>query len=141
MGSHWWKLPNSTKVGREWVESHNFLELKAVFLAFNRYYESWKDSRHIRIKSNNTTAIAYLNNMVGDSICKVSVKYKTWDLCNENRWWITAEDIPSPHNTAAGYMSRIFNKNTEWKLSHFCFKVYYRISVHCRHRLVCLTFE
>ena len=32
-------------------QSHiNFLELKAVFLALNRYYESWKGSRHIRIK-------------------------------------------------------------------------------------------
>ena len=47
-------------------QSHiNFLELKAVFLALNRYYESWNGSRHIRIKSDNTTAIAYLNNMGG----------------------------------------------------------------------------
>ena len=32
-------------------QSHtNFVELKAVFLALNRYYKSWKGSRHIKIK-------------------------------------------------------------------------------------------
>ena len=54
-------------IGERWDTNElsyiNFLELKAVFLAFNRYYRSWKGSRHIRIKSDNTTAIVYLNNM------------------------------------------------------------------------------
>ena len=59
-------------------QSHiGFLELKAVFLALNRYYKSRKGSRHIRRKSHNTTAIVYLNNMGGReggwevSVCKV----------------------------------------------------------------------
>ena len=47
-----------------------FLEQKAVFLALNRYCESWNGSRNVRINSEDTTAMAYLNNM-GESVCKV----------------------------------------------------------------------
>ena len=50
-------------------QSHmNFLELKAVPSTLNRYYESWKGLRHIRIKSDNITAVAYLNNMGGQCL-------------------------------------------------------------------------
>ena len=66
----------------------NFLELKAAFLAFNRYYRSWKGSRHIRIKSDNTTAIVYLNNMGGSVSEKCNIlSKKIRDLFNENGCW------------------------------------------------------
>ena len=105
-------------------QSHiNFLELKAVFLALNRYYESWKGSRHIRIKSDNTTAIAYLNNMGWTVSVKCNIlSKKIWELCNENGCWISAEHVPGSHNTVVDYMSRTFNENTEWKLSPFLFQ-------------------
>ena len=76
-------------IGERWdanEQSHiNFLELKAVFLALNRYYKSWKGSRHIRIKSDNTTAIAYLNNIGGSVSVKCNIlSMKIQGLCNEN---------------------------------------------------------
>ena len=48
-------------------QSHiNFLDShKTVFLALNRYCKSWKGSRHVRIKSDNTTAIAYFEKYGG----------------------------------------------------------------------------
>ena len=56
----WGATEGCFPIGERWgtnEQSHiNFLELKAVFLALNRYCRSWKDS-------DNTTAIAYLNNM------------------------------------------------------------------------------
>ena len=49
-------------IGGRWDENEQ------SHLALNRYYESWKGSRHIRIKSDNSTAIAYLNNMGGQCL-------------------------------------------------------------------------
>ena len=66
----WGATDGCFPIGERWdanEQSHiNFLELKSVFLALNRYYKSWKGSRYIRIKSDNTAAIAYLNNMRGE---------------------------------------------------------------------------
>ena len=77
----WGATDRCFPIGGRWdtnEQSHiNFSELKAVFLAFNRYYKSGKGLMHTRIKSDNTTAIAYLSNMGrwergrGDSVCKV----------------------------------------------------------------------
>ena len=39
--------------------------MKAIYLAIKAYKSSWKGCKHIRIKSDNTTAIAYINNMGG----------------------------------------------------------------------------
>ena len=40
----------------------NYLELKAVYLAIKTYKSSWECCKHIRIRSDSTTAIAYINN-------------------------------------------------------------------------------
>ena len=60
----WGATDGCFPIGKRWEaneQSHtNFLELKAVFSALNRSYKSWKGSRHIKIKSDNTTAIAYI---------------------------------------------------------------------------------
>ena len=43
----------------------NCLELKAIYLAIKAYNNLLKGCKHIRIRSDNTTAIAYVNNMGG----------------------------------------------------------------------------
>ena len=53
--------------------------------------------------------------------CNILSK-KIWDLCNEKRYWISAEHVPGSHKTVADYMSRTLNENTEWKLSPFLFQ-------------------
>ena len=57
---------NNTK-GEKWLENQeyhiNYLELKAIFLAVRAYQRYWRGNRHIQIKSDNTAAIAYVNNM------------------------------------------------------------------------------
>ena len=40
-----------------------YLELKAIHLAIKAYISLWKGCKHIRIRSDNTTAIGYENNM------------------------------------------------------------------------------
>ena len=43
----------------------NFLQLLAIKYALVNYRKMWKNSQHIRVKSDSTTAIAYVNNMGG----------------------------------------------------------------------------
>ena len=40
----------------------NYLELKAGYLAIKTYKSSWERCKYIRIRSDSTTAIAYINN-------------------------------------------------------------------------------
>ena len=44
-------------------------ELKAIFFALKSYHGKWYKSKHIRTKCDNTTAIAYINN-IGGSVSK-----------------------------------------------------------------------
>ena len=67
--SEWWET-NIISPGRIWGgeggEHHiNYLELKAIYLAITAYRNSWAGCKHIRIRSDNTNAIAYINNMGG----------------------------------------------------------------------------
>ena len=56
----------------------NYLELKSIYLAITPYKKFWAGctpvrshqnrSDHIRVRSDNTTALAYVNNMLRSSI-------------------------------------------------------------------------
>ena len=43
----------------------NYLELKAIHLAIKAYSYLWKGCKYIKIRSDDTTVIAYANNMGG----------------------------------------------------------------------------
>ena len=87
------------------------------------YEDVWKGCKHIRIKSDNTTAISYINNMggiVSDSCNHLS---KTiWYYCINRKVWLSAVHIPGKDNETADYMSRLQNENTEWRLSPIVFQ-------------------
>ena len=87
------------------------------------YEDVWKGCKHIRIKSDNTTAISYINNMggiVSDSCNHLS---KTiWYYCINRKVWLSAVHIPGKDNETADYMSRLQNENTEWRLSPIFFQ-------------------
>ena len=57
---HWgiWSTPDK-------VNHINFLELLAIKNALVNYRKMWKNCQHTRVKSDNTTAIGYINNMGG----------------------------------------------------------------------------
>ena len=66
----WGATYNISPTGGIWdkkdKEYHiNYLELKAIYLAIKAYRSSWEGCKHIRVRSDNTTAIAYINNMGG----------------------------------------------------------------------------
>ena len=93
-------------------------KLKAIFLAVRTYQRYWRGSRHIQIKSDNNTGIAYVNNMGGIVSEKCSdLSKQIWDLCIMVNIWISCVHIPGKQNTIADFMSRSLNQNTEWQLS------------------------
>ena len=85
------------------------------------YEDVWKGCKHIRIKSNNTTAIPYINNM--GSIVSNSCNHlsKTiWYYCRNRKVWLSAVHILKDNETAD--MSRPQNENTEQRLSPIFFQ-------------------
>ena len=61
----------------------NFLELLAIKHALVNYRKMGGNSHHIRVKSENTTAIAYVNNMGGIVLkpCNQLAR-EIWGICN-----------------------------------------------------------
>ena len=88
------------------------------------YEYVWKGCKHIRIKSNNTTAISYINNtggIVSDSCNHLSKAM--WYYCINRKVWLSAVYIPGKDNETADYMSRLQNEKTEWRLSPIVFQM------------------
>ena len=118
----WGATDGSTPTGGRWVQSidhHiNYLELKAIYYGIKSYRKEWIGAKHLRIRSDNTTAIAYINNMGGTVSSKCNNLAKViWEFCISENIWISAEHIPGTKNSIADFMSRSFNDNTEWQLS------------------------
>lgn len=117
----WGAVINGESTGGRW-DSHenklhiNILELKAVFFALKsqcRHYTF----EHIRIRSDSTTAVVYINNMGGTKSfgCNKIAK-EIWEFAIERSLWISAEHLPGSKNVLADKASRIFHDDTEWVL-------------------------
>ena len=91
----------------------NILELRAIPLALKLYCNK-HSYRHIRIKSDNSTAIAYINNTGGtkSKTCNDIAK-DIWLFCIKHYIWISATYIPGTHNVIADQKSRKFDDNEE----------------------------
>ena len=92
----------------------SYLELKEIHFAIKSYYKKWAGAKHLRIRSDNTTAIAYFNSMGGT----ISDNYNNlakgiWKFCIKEKVWISVEHISGSENYIADFMSRSFNDNTE----------------------------
>ena len=87
----------------------NYLELLAIKHAVMIYEDIWKGCKHIKIKSDNTTAISYINNMRGIPSDSCNHSSKTiWYYCINMKVWLLTVHIPSKVNET---------ENTEWRLS------------------------
>ena len=96
------------------------LELKAILIGVQTYYKG-KNYKHIRVMSDNITAVSYVNNKGGikSEVCNKIAK-ELWGWCTLQNMWVSAAHIPGTQNTEADSFSRNFNETIEWKLStHF----------------------
>ena len=96
----------------------NCLELLAVKFALKSYLPLQRNTRHIRIMSDNTTAISYINRQGGSHNMSLNdISVDIWSLCSQYDIHISAAHIPGKHNVLADLASREFHDAAEWMLS------------------------
>ena len=100
------------------AQSHiNTLELLAIKFGLQSLLNDSRNT-HIRIQSDNTTAIAYITEMgeCHSAACN-SVAQDIWDWAILRHNWLSASFIPGKQNVPADRLSRACNAGTEWQLS------------------------
>lgn len=117
------------KVSSKWKDeeknSHiNVLELRAVQLVLKSVNKQFCiEGKHVRVRCDNSCAVAYLNNMGGSkSMSCNDVAHSIWEWCIGKNIWLSVSFIPGKSNIEADYHSRVFNDDTEWQLSPKVFR-------------------
>ena len=118
--SGWGAHCRGAATGGRWNEEEaslhiNVLELKAILFGLKSFCK--QDRLHVRVFTDNTTALAYVKHMGGvrSELCNEVAK-DIWDWCEEYSIWITIAHIPGALNVIADYKSRKFSDNVEWSL-------------------------
>ena len=117
-----WDVFNDMTCGGHWTpqeaEEHiNYLELMAAFFSLQAFVTTL-NNKHVRLKIDNTTAVAATNNMGTNHSVKCNkVASDIWSWCMAKNIWISAEHIAGKCNKAADRQSREINTNTEWMLN------------------------
>ena len=112
-------LGNTTTGGR-WSPSEsyhiNYLELKAILLGLQSLCKEVTHD-HIRVMTDNTTAVAYVRNIGGShSLPCNDIARQIWEWCIPRNIWLSISHIPGAINVIADQASRVFDDSTEWKL-------------------------
>ena len=112
----------SQTTGGNWTseeaEMHiNYLELRAAWFVIRTFLKDKKDI-HVRLNVDNTTALAYLNNMGGKINSYNNLARKIWLWCRNKNIWLSAAYIPSAQNVEADSESRLDHDNKEWELNN-----------------------
>ena len=130
-GLGWGATDLHRETGGRWNESEmikarnnaiNYLETLAAGFGLKSLCSPVHDA-HILLRLDNTTAVAYLNNMGGvkSKDCDQAAR-DIWRWCMERNIWITAAHLPGRDNTEADERSRKFNDRNEWMLDKGIFK-------------------
>ena len=121
-GAH---VADVTAGGRWTLEEQNLhinaLEIKAILLALKSFCA--QNFLHVKVYTDNTTAIAYIKNMGGvrSDFCN-KLAHEIWCWCESHCIWLTIAHVPGVENVLADYKSRKFSDNVEWQLSQKIFQ-------------------
>ena len=123
----WGGVHNGESTGGQWSFDENLLhinvlELKAILLGLQSFFKECK-SVHIRIETDNTTALAYINKLGGvQSMQCHRVAKDIWIWAIEKNIHLSAVHLPGSENVLADKASRVFDENTEWTLCNSIFE-------------------
>lgn len=125
-GAGWGATNMQVATGGRWNESElvraknneiNYLETLAVGLGLKSFCSDLRDA-HVLVRSDNVTAVTYLNCMGGSkSLACNKVAHEIWEWCIDRDIWISVAHLPGRENTEADRKSRKFNDRTEWMLN------------------------
>ena len=100
------------------------MDIKATLLALKSYFRHNCNVKRVHILTDNSTALAYINNVGGmHSVICNDIAKPMWEFAQNRNFWISSSHIPIVENTMTDKMSIVFSDNTEWMLSHKLFKV------------------
>lgn len=120
-GNGWGCRINDTRSGGRFTadERSEHINCQELLASLYSLQACCKESRnvHILVKSDNTTAVAYINNMGGTKVPCDRVARQIWDWAIARNIWLSATHIPGEANTCADTESRVFNDSTEWRLN------------------------
>ena len=107
----------------EQEEHINVLEVKAILLAIKALIKhSTLKPNHIRVLSDSTTAVAYVNKMGGITSAKCNdIAKQIWTFCVDRNIWISCQHIPGDINPADA-PSRKLHHDLEWQIEQQVFK-------------------
>ena len=94
----------------------NCLELKAVYLAVQKFLPMLKNQK-VLVRSDNTTVVQYINKQGGTHSPQLC--YQTWDLWNyaiQHKIELKAAHIAGKLNVLPDHLSRLKIRPTEWTL-------------------------
>ena len=76
----------------------------------------------MKIFSDNSTAVAYINNFGGTKsmLCNFKAR-QIWEMVISKHIWITAVHLPGVDTVTVDKESRIVRDETEWSLNSICF--------------------
>ena len=100
----------------------NLLELQAAFFGLKSFADHTRGV-HIQLQLDNTTAVAYVNNMRGSKSLELDQLANDlwgWSISREIR--VSAVHIPGISNIDANEQSRNFNDKHEWALNTGAFQ-------------------
>ena len=118
----WGAVSGSLSASGRWSQSEskhhiNYLELLASFHGLQCFVSNSR-SIHVRRAVDNSTAVAYINNMGGvRSPLLDSLSRSIWEWCKLRDIFISAQHIPGKVNTQADTLSREISSNLEWSLN------------------------
>ena len=107
--------------GGRWLEEElgehiNVLELKAILLGLQSLVDT--EQQKVNIKTDNTTALAYVKRMGGTKSVRCNqITKQIWEWAEQRRVWLVITHIPGKDNVLADAKSRKFYDHLEWSLS------------------------
>ena len=118
--SGWGAHTNTSQTGGRWHESElkhiNALELRAILFGLKSLCK--EQDKHIRIRTDSTTALAYVKNMGGSKSgdC-LEEALQIWEWAQGQNCWLSITHIPGVDNILADLRSRKFKDHLEWVLN------------------------
>ena len=117
----WGAVRGDQKAGGSWNENEqkehiNILEMKAILFGLKSLCADCHNT-HVRIKTDSSTCVCYLNARGGSKSEKCDILAKEiWSWCIDKNIFISAEHIAGILNTEADFLSRNLQDNAEWSL-------------------------
>ena len=124
----WGGARDGTTTGGPWDHAEctwhiNVKELMAAFLTLRALCGEVKDT-HVRLGTDNTTTLAYINKQGGRKSDLNEIAREIWIWAIDRNIWLSAVHVPGVANVAADTASRKkYEHEGEWKLNEKIFKM------------------